>query len=359
MTRRVFLHVGTPKSGTTYLQDRLKLNRDGIAQQGVTYLPTRGGDHFQAALDLIQERWAGELDGAKGQWAALVSEARRTRGDVLISHEILAVAKPAHVKRAMRDFADDEVHVIVTARDLARQIPAEWQEKVKHRGRRTFAEFLDVLVAAHAKSAPKMWFWRAQDLPKILTTWGSGLTPDRVHLVTVPTPGGPREALWERFGGVLGLDPTAPYADTTSSNASIGAAEVALLRRLNLVTKERKLPRSVYVPWVRELVVRKTLASRSSAPAKLDPRLRGFVDEVTERWLEWIQQSGVDIVGSVEDLRPVWPEHDHDWVDPDVPSEAEVADAAIEALASVLDEIARREAPEPSTVQRLSRRWRS
>ena len=42
----------------------------------------------------------------------------------------------------MAAFADDEVHVVLTARDLARQIPAEWQENVKHRGRRSFARFM-------------------------------------------------------------------------------------------------------------------------------------------------------------------------------------------------------------------------
>ena len=54
--RRVYLHVGTPKSGTSYLQDKLALNRDELERQGLDYVRTRTGDHFEAALDLIGER---------------------------------------------------------------------------------------------------------------------------------------------------------------------------------------------------------------------------------------------------------------------------------------------------------------
>ena len=74
--RRVYLHVGTPKSGTSYLQDKLALNRDELERQGLDYLRTRTGDHFEAALDLIGERWAGEEKAASGQWDALAADAR-------------------------------------------------------------------------------------------------------------------------------------------------------------------------------------------------------------------------------------------------------------------------------------------
>src|SRR5215212_4838560 len=98
MPRRVFLHIGTPKSGTSYLQEKLALNREALAAQGLTYPDTRTGNHFEAALDLIEERWAGQGEVARGQWSALVAEARKAPGDALISHEILAAAKPAQVR---------------------------------------------------------------------------------------------------------------------------------------------------------------------------------------------------------------------------------------------------------------------
>ena len=72
MPRRVFLHIGTPKSGTTYLQEKLALNRELVAKQGLTYPETRSGNHFEAALDLIEERWAGQREVARGDRKSVV-----------------------------------------------------------------------------------------------------------------------------------------------------------------------------------------------------------------------------------------------------------------------------------------------
>ena len=162
---RVYLHVGTPKSGTSYLQDKLALNRDALERQGLDYVRTRKGDHFEPALDLIGEKWAGEEKNVRGQWDALVNEARRSRRHVLISHEILAAAGPESVARAMASFPEHEVHVVVTARDLGRQIPAEWQERVKHRGGRDYAAFLKALQRNYTRTDWTVWFWRVQHLP--------------------------------------------------------------------------------------------------------------------------------------------------------------------------------------------------
>ena len=79
-------------------------------------------------------------------WDQVASSAMRSRGDAIVSHEILASASSEQVRRAMESFAGTEVHVIFSARDLGRQIPAEWQETVKHRGRTQFGQFLRVVA---------------------------------------------------------------------------------------------------------------------------------------------------------------------------------------------------------------------
>ena len=360
MTRRVFLHVGTPKSGTSYLQDRLALNRSVLGAQRLDYLDTRTGDHFEAALDLIDARWAGAEKQAKGQWDSLVSAAGRSSRDLLISHEILAAAEPERIALAMKPFADDEVHVVVTARDLGRQVPAEWQERVKHRGRRAYAPFVDAVERNHGRTDWQMWFWRVQDLPSVLGRWGAGVPPERVHLVTVPQSGGPSTALWDRFSAVIGLDPRATYAESETTNASLGGEEVTLLRRLNVELAERQVPRGTYVEWVRELVVKDVLAVRPDMRrATVPPDRRAFVDEVTAGWLEWVRRSGIDVVGDVDDLRPVWPDDADPWPDPDAPGNDTVADAAVQALAHVIETISEDDPRQRGPLARLGWRFRS
>jgi hypothetical protein len=98
------------------------------------------------------------------------------------------------------------------------------------------------------------------------------------------------------------------------------------------------------------------LAQRTDMePATVPPKRRPALEAITSEWLTEIGDSGVDIVGDLEDLRSVWPDNDDAWPDPDLPDQGLVADAAIQALAHVLEEI-----PNPTVrpVARLARRLR-
>ncbi len=68
--RKVFLHVGAPKTGTTYVQDRLALNARGLAEHAVHFPNKRlFADptlfHFRAALDLLDQDWGGPSGHAR------------------------------------------------------------------------------------------------------------------------------------------------------------------------------------------------------------------------------------------------------------------------------------------------------
>jgi hypothetical protein len=254
----------------------------------------------------------------------------------------------------MSAFADDEVHIVLTARDLARQLPAEWQERVKHRGRRSFANFLTRVTEA-PRTNPELWFWRVQAIPDVLTRWGNGLSPERIHVVTVPPPGAPRDLLWRRFAGVVGIDPDAPYVESTDLNPSLGIAETAVLRRLNKLLAGKGVPRELYVALVREVVAQDTLARRpDQIRAALPERRWPFVDEVTAEWQEWLVGAGVDVVGDLADLLPERPDYtDGTWIHPDRPPAELVAEAAVEALAAVIKDLS----PTPqSPVRRFASR---
>ena len=130
----------------------------------------------------------------------------------------------------MNDLAGSEVHVVYSARDLARQLPAAWQESIKQGRRWSFRAFLD---AGRARRRP--WFLRAFDLPTVLGTWGAALPPERVHVVTVPHDGRRRrgDVLWLRFCQAFGIDPAWAPLDSERANRSLGIAETQVLRRLN------------------------------------------------------------------------------------------------------------------------------
>ena len=80
---------------------------------------------------------------------------------------------------------------MLSARDLVRQIPAEWQENVKHRRTVAYRDFLDAITDPARTGQLASWFWGVQEVPDILDRWGATLPPERVHLVTVPAPAAP------------------------------------------------------------------------------------------------------------------------------------------------------------------------
>jgi hypothetical protein len=354
MAEVVYLHVGAPKTGTTYLQDRLYANRASLGAHGVSYPVGQNTDMFGAALDLLGLSWGGQREQVRGEWDALVGRVRRVSGTAVVSHEILAGATRPQVARAMRDLAGADVHVVYSARDLGRQIPAEWQESIKHRKQKSFQHYVRDVRRAERRD-PELWFWRAQGLPDVLDRWGAGLPPGRVHLVTVPQPGAPRDELWRRYCAAFGIDPRWAPEDTASSNPSLGIEETALVRALNKRLRKAALDSAHYRRLVRQLVVHSTLAQRPQMRrVTLPPKAHGWVGEVAAEWVAWVAQSGIDVVGDVEDLCPVPPAAGR-WADPDKPRPRRTADAALDALVAVLLDAAERPDPELSPTARLGR----
>ena len=124
---------------------------------------------------------------AIGAWDRLAEEARSHDGTTIISHEILAHASPTQTGRALESLGhrwdaapgeqETEVHVVISVRDLVRQVPAEWQENVKHRATLSYGEFLAQVRDPERQSRVASWFWAVQEIPAILERWAHDLPP--------------------------------------------------------------------------------------------------------------------------------------------------------------------------------------
>jgi hypothetical protein len=347
MSRKVYVHIGAPKTGTTYLQDRLGRNLKQLAAHGV-HVPTRspfmspGLFHFRAALDLLEQDWGGRPGHAAGSWEAMARRIRRQDGTVVFSHEILAPAARVHIERLKHDLAGSELHIVYSARDLARQAPAGWQESIKQGRRWSFRRYLRKVRSG----AP--WFARAFDLPAVLTAWGSGLPPEHVHVVTVPQAHAvvaEPTLLWRRFCTAFGIDPAWAPLDSDRTNTSLGAAETQVLRRLN-VRLGRSARRDVtYDALVRGMLAQDVLSGRPSLPILLPPAFEPWAVERGEAWIEWLKGSGVDVVGDPQDLMPVPLADPDSYRHPDKPARRAERDAALDALAAMTAEAAARRDP--------------
>jgi hypothetical protein len=89
----------------------------------------------------------------------------------------------------------------------------------------------------------------------------------------------------------------------------------------------------------------------------LPPRLADWAAEIADEWIAWIEAAGVEVIGAVDDLRPV-PTPVETWQNPDRAKPRRLADAALDALVAVVMDAAAHPAPEPASMPLLGRATR-
>lgn len=363
--KRLFLHVGLHKTGTTFLQATFRANRDQLARQGV-HFPGGGEDQPVQRLaiqDLLGVRPYGARDRRPvGHWQALVDVVGASEfPTVLVSEETLGPASVRQARRAVSGFPTREVHVVVTSRDLGRVMTSFWQETLKNDTTWTWSEFVaSVRDPATTRTTAALGFWRRQNLPEILDTWRSVLPAERLHLVVVPPSGSPPTQLLERFAAVVGLDPTRLTEPAPHSNESLSVAGAEVVRRLSEQLGGR-LNQRQYDAVIKRVVTRR-LADLDTSPKLAVPLAdHPWAAAEARRMVEAVRAMGVDVTGDLEELIP----SPHGVQRrPDDATAEELLDAALIALSGLAERYARlwwakHEDDEPTLAATPSRRTRA
>jgi len=294
--RRAFLHIGLPKTGTTYLQHVLWGNRERLRRDGV-FLPGFGHrEHLWAALDLQERpRLAKRHKNAPGSWQRLVDEADGRDDDVLLTHEFFCGASADQAARAVSAFGDAEVPLVVAARPSADVVSAGWQESVKNGS----TVDLDAVMAGKSAGGPE-FSMRTWDLAGVLERWTAEVAPERVHVLVMPGPGEPRDAHWRHFAEVLGIDPQGYDAPAESLNPALGIVQIELLRRVNQhLTGYSSLERGV---WIRGYLAEDLLAGQERERGRLPAQYLDRFAELDRAAAAVITGRGFDVKGDIARL---------------------------------------------------------
>ncbi|MCZ3387281.1 MAG: hypothetical protein LH630_10040 [Actinomycetia bacterium] len=303
----VYLHIGSPKTGTTYIQDVLWANRQALKADGILLPGSYRYARVQAVRDLL--KWE-PIDGDLPQtWRKLAGEARRWSGrSAIISQEFLCWASTDQITAAVESFPKSRVEVILTTRDLARLVPAQWQTAMRQRNTRTLDEYADAVAGVaeggQAKAGARR-FWRRQDYGPILARWIDAVGLERVRVVTLPPSGGDPTELWSRFCRACGID-TETTAPGGVSHESLGAVSAELMRRLNAHPTIEDMPMRTYQKSVNGALSRRVLGQRrSQEPGLALPEQHiPWAEREAARVIGDIEALGVEVIGDLDDLRP-------------------------------------------------------
>lgn len=335
-SRSVVLHIGLPKTGTTYLQRVLHANRPTLRAQGLLY-PGSRPDHFLPAQDVLERPFRGHEDErAAGTWQETVREVADWPGTALISHETFTVASAEQVQTIVGAFADRPVEVVVTARDLARQLTANWQETIKNGRSLSLSDYVGRARARADDDDPGSGFWFWQDLVGVLRRWQQAVPADRLHLVTVPPRGTGPGQLWHRFAEVLQVDLTPDQVADSSANASLGMVETEFLRRLNTELADT-VEWPAYRAYVKQFLAQRVLPrSEQSGPIVLSPDDQAWAAARSREIVQTVAAMPVNLHGDLADLES--PGESGDGV---AVSDEAVVEVGVRAITALLRRIGR------------------
>lgn len=327
------LHVGAMKTGTTFVQQLLADHRAALAEHGFRVprdqaLALRGvlngtpGADAATRRDRVAHRFLHGIQEYDG------------RGSV-VSWEFLSFLDRAEAERLLDALRGVDVEVVLTVRDAARTMPAQWQTTCRNGTTLPwprFARGIGAWLDEGRDTRPARLFRRTQGVAQMLDVWTDAVGADRVSVVTVPRSGGDPLLLWRRFAEACGIDPQLPVDPDVRRNPSLGHPSCELLRRINVELEGS-------APAGSEQVIRAVVAPDLETRAGVEPavRLDARGREVAAAWNRLVRDavvsSGAAVVGDLDDL-PVEPPADA--VDIHRPQPAELLAAAETARAGLI-----------------------
>ena len=302
-TPRLYLHIGLQKTGTSYLQRIFWDSVPALAAQGVDLVPDSKRAMFRLMLD-ARERFDPTIDQPSVSRAVdrLPAQLQQARDTALISQESLATATTPQIRRLLAATANREVHVVVTMRDLGRQIPSAWQQTLQNGKSRRFEAYVRNLESQAGQDAQ---VWATMDGPRILKRWGREVPPERIHVVTVPPSGSEPRLLLDRFCSVVGMSPESLTIDETSrGNRGLRAEQAEVLRRVNELLPPEFMRRDVYGDLGKRYFAVKVLGDDQGTRIQLPASRQAWCTDISQQYVEHIEGAGYQVAGDLGDLLP-------------------------------------------------------
>ncbi len=310
----VYLHIGTMKSGTTYLQQRLSANRDSLARHGVNWPGRSWGAQVRAVNDLLDWR-PGKPEPRL--WNEMAAALLAHRGTSILSMEFLFVAQPHQIEHVASTLAGADLHVVLTLRDSTAAAPSQWQTDVRSGMKTSWADYARSMAIV-GRASPRLTtrvpmmkaarhFALRHSVELVLGPWLSRIPPEHFHTVLVPMSREDPDLLWKRFREATSIPPESAPERPRFARQSLGYASASLVSRVNKKFDATRAP--AYRIMVRRFLCEEVLSPHSEleAPIPLTRQVyrAGIRQNIRNR--RALIASSVPVIGNLDEL-PVTPD---------------------------------------------------
>lgn len=306
--KRLVIHPGFHKSGTTALQESFAGNRDRLVEFGILYPSVGTKTHHRLAWALTQKPWGWSKRGGERtpeklwhQMAARISAS--SLDTALLSSEFFAELDGEKIRKIRSDIKGREVKVLFTLRPLAKLLPSSYQQYLKYGIKVEYEEWLHAILDKPGESKISPTFWQRHSHGKVIARWVDtfGASNVTVLIVNEAQP----KFLFDEVNKYFDLPHETLQAQETGSNRSLTMEEISLLLEIN-----RQFPKDrvwdEYEIFIRAGYIRELTDHVPPAPDKarlLTPEWAvAKANEIGGQIKEEILSQGVTVIGDIESL---------------------------------------------------------
>jgi hypothetical protein len=309
--RKLVIHAGFHKTGTTALQHALNHSVGGLNNHGWHYpVISHGASQSDSALALGKRGWGWKGRGAKviplRVWTKLVAKINCDKRNIVISSEFLSELDADAIQQIKKAFPERDIEIVFTLRALDKLFPSNFQQTLKAGGDLDYDTWLSRILADYDKGQ-RSAFWKRNKHSAVISKWIDVFGVERVTVVTANE--SDSQALFTRFSKVLGL-PQGVLQKSPSSgmNRSLTLEEMQLLLSVNCLYPKQsnwnEYQTFVKRGFVDLLTASPVQANEKGSVLKVPKEQAKRILEICEIEFENLKALDVKVVGALDELAP-------------------------------------------------------
>ncbi|MEY3168280.1 MAG: hypothetical protein RLY44_260 [Actinomycetota bacterium] len=234
--KRLIIHPGFHKSGTTALQESFALNRPLLRENGIFYPPIGSKAHHRVAWALTQRPWGWNRRGGERTpekyWDRMSSRINGAKEEtVILSSEFFSEIDGERIRKIRSEIKGRDIQILFTLRPLAKLLPSSYQQYLKYGITVEYEDWLHAILDKPGESKVSPTFWKRHSHGKVVARWVDIFGKSNVTLLIVneaqPT------FLFDEINKFLNLPTGTLNAAPSGSNRSLTMEEISLLLELN------------------------------------------------------------------------------------------------------------------------------